>query len=65
MHTPYLNRKLGQHSIPLPTLPSMDNHREIQPESEQVLQRQVRKFQNQAILEVLVHWKGIDKEDAI
>lgn len=63
-HSPCLKWKLSQRSIPLPTLPPMDNQGEIQPESEQILQRHVRKFQNQAIPEVLVHWKGTEKEDA-
>lgn len=42
----------------------MDNQGEIQPEPERILERRVRKVRNQAVPEVLVHWKGTTSEDA-
>jgi hypothetical protein len=63
-HVSCLRRKLGQRTIPLPTLLPVDNHGKIQPEPEQILQRRVRKLHNQAVPEALIHWKSTDVTNA-
>jgi hypothetical protein len=63
-HVSCLKKKLGQRSILLPTLPPVDSGGAIQPEPQKILQRRVRKFQNQAVPEVLVQWQGTTQEDA-
>lgn len=63
-HVSCLKKQLGNHSVPLPSLPPVDAQGEIQPEPAAVLQRRFRKVKNQSLSEVLIHWKGTTVEDA-
>jgi len=62
-HVSCLKKQLGNHSVPLPSLPPVDAQGEIQPEPTAVLQRRFRKVNNQSLSEVLIHWKGTTVED--
>jgi hypothetical protein len=63
-HVSCLKKQLGNHSIPLPSLPPVDAQGEIQPEPAAVLQCRFWKVNNQSLSEVLIHWKGTTVEDA-
>lgn len=62
-HVSCLKRNLGQHITPLPTLPPIDQHGEIKPEPEVVVDRQMVKKNNRALKKVLILWRGASVED--
>jgi hypothetical protein len=49
--------------VPLPSLPPVDSHGEIQPELEEILQRWVKKVNNHALANVQIKWKGTSVEN--
>jgi hypothetical protein len=62
-HVSCLKKKLGKHSIPLPTLPFVNIHGELKPEPELLLDLRMVKKKGRAVTEVLIHWKGAPSED--
>ncbi|XP_042972694.1 uncharacterized protein LOC122304486 [Carya illinoinensis] len=63
-HVSCLKKKLGQHIVPLPTLPPTDFSSHVQPEPQHILERRLQRKGNHAIIEVLVSWVGATAEDA-
>jgi hypothetical protein len=62
-HVSYLKKKLGQHTIPLPTLRPVDANGEIQPELESILDTRVNQHRGCSLTELLVRWKGTTAEE--
>ncbi|KAF5468426.1 hypothetical protein F2P56_012578 [Juglans regia] len=63
-HVSCLKKKVGQHIIPLPTLPPIDSSGHLQPEPREILDRRMQKKGNHAVTEVLVSWVGTAPEDS-
>jgi hypothetical protein len=62
-HVSCLKKKLGQHMIPIPTLPPVDAKGEIQPEPESILDTRVSQHRGRSLTELLVRWKGTTAEE--
>ena len=63
-HVSCLKKKLGSHMSPLLVPPPMDANGELRLEPEAMLNHKMRKVANQAMTEVLIHWRGTTKEDS-
>jgi len=63
-HVSQLKPKLGQTSGPIPTIPLVDAHGILLPESMDVLARQFQKKNNRLVSELLVKWAGQPTDDA-
>ncbi|XP_040988948.1 uncharacterized protein LOC121236566 [Juglans microcarpa x Juglans regia] len=63
-HVSCHKRKLGQHITPLPSLPPVDHKGNVQPKPEAILDRRMKKFRNQVVIEVLIRWGGTLLEDS-
>lgn len=65
-HVSCLKAKLGQHSIPLPTLPPVDGNGKISLEPEAIVDRRMVQHKGRALTEVLIRWKGaLAEEDTL
>jgi hypothetical protein len=62
-HVSCLKPKLGQHVIPIPTLPTVDAQGEIQPEPELVVESRTTQHCGRPVTELCVHWKGTTSEE--
>ena len=63
-HVSCLKQRLGQHVVPLPSLPPMDSEGILRPEPVVVLQERTHQLRNRFITQVLVQWQGERVEDA-
>ena len=63
-HVLCLKLKLGQHVTPLPTLPPVDDLRQVYTELVAILQIRSKSLRSRVITEVLVQWLGASPEDA-
>jgi len=62
-HVSCLKKQLGQHSVPLPTLPPIDLNGELRPEPESILDKRTVKSRGHSVIEFLVHWSGTLPEE--
>ena len=63
-HVSYLKQRLGQHVVPLPSLPPMDSEGILRPEPVAILQERTHQLRNKSVTQVLVQWQGEQVEDA-
>lgn len=63
-HVSSLKKKVGEHIIPLSTLPPVDFQEELWPQPEKILDRRSVKSNNRVVVEVLVQWEGAGVEDS-
>jgi hypothetical protein len=63
-HVSCLKKKLGSHVSPLSVLPPMDANGELMFEPKAVLNHRMCKVANRVVTEVLMHWRGMTKEDS-
>jgi hypothetical protein len=62
-HVSCLKPKLGQHMIPIPTLPPVDAQGEIQLEPELVVENCTTQDRGRPVTELRIHWKGTSPEE--
>jgi hypothetical protein len=62
-HVSCLKKKLGQLTIPIPTLPPVDANGEIHPEPESILDKRVIPNRGHPLTELLVRWNGAAAEE--
>ena len=62
-HVSCLKKKVGEHIVPLSTLPPVDDEGVIQPEPEKIMERRMKKVGNHVVTEVLVKWVGANMEN--
>ena len=55
-HVSCLKGKLGQHVVPLPSLPPVDSKGILRPEHVAVLQERTHQLRNRSVTQVLVQW---------
>ena len=57
-HFSCLKGKLGQHVVPLPSLPPVDSKGILRPEPVAVLQERTYRLRNRSVTQGLVQWHG-------
>jgi hypothetical protein len=62
-HVSCLKKKLGQHTILIPTIPPVDVNGEIHPEPKSILDKRVIPNWGRPLTELLVRWKGDAAEE--
>ena len=57
-HVSCLKQRLGQHVLPLPSLPPVDSEGIIKPEPIAILQKMSHQLRHRTITQVLIQWLG-------
>ena len=63
-HVSCLKKKVGDRVNPNPKLPTMMDDGTLAPEPEKIVNRRLKKKGSRAGVDLLVHWKGSDVDDA-
>jgi hypothetical protein len=63
-HVSCLKKAIGQHIIPIETLPPMDEEGQLVLNSEEILEVREKRFRKRSIKEYLIRWKDLPIEDA-
>jgi hypothetical protein len=63
-HVSYLKKAIGQHIIPIETLPPMDEEGQLVLILEEILEVREKRLRKRSIKEYLIRWKDLPIEDA-
>ena len=63
-HVSYLKKQLGQHILPIPILPAMNDVGVLNSEPVAILDSREHNLRSRVIIELLVQWQGGSAEDA-
>ena len=63
-HISYLKKKIGTQVSPNPRPPTIMENGTMAPKPEKILKKRLKKKGNRAGVDILIQWKGANKEDA-